>query len=186
MSRHVWPDLLGDTSRLHSDLMLFHHSVQTFKSVPFAHYKVRKTTRSPLSFRLYLVRGSHAEGVNFIAPVPCSHLPPSLLFFAHTHTPHFISTHWHTPSLIHSPLVCLLLQYQSRLSGEQTLTHSLTPGRLDYNRDHWIISLADRYTNTSFIGEIHTLSRINMGSSMSCVPQHNFRFSSKSFIRRNR
>ncbi len=26
----------------------------------------------------------------------------------------------------------------------------------------------------------------SMGSSMSCVPQHNFRFSSKSFIRRNR
>lgn len=128
MSRHVWPDLLGDTSRLHSDLMLFHHSVQTFKSVPFAHYKVRKTTRSPLSFSLYLVRGSHAEGVNFIAPVPCSHLPPSLLFFAHTHLT--LSPPTDTLPLSYIPLssVCCFSISLVSLVNRHSLTHSLQGG----------------------------------------------------------
>jgi len=159
MSRHVWPDLLRDTSRLHSDFNAL-SSVQTFKSVPFAHYKVWKITRSPLSFRLYLVRGSHAEGVNFIALVPCPHLPPPLppLLCSHTHTSLYL--HPLTHSLSHT--------FPSRLSAASvsvsslwwtdthSLSHSLQRGWITTGITELLVQPTD--TPTIFHrGDTHTI-----------------------------
>lgn len=132
-------------------LILFHHSVQAFKSVPFAHYKVWKTTRSPLSFRVYLVRGSHAEGVNFIAPVLHPHLPPL------THTHLTLSPPTDTLPLSYiplSPVCCFSISLVSPVN-RHSLTHSREVG---LQQDHWIISLADRYTSSlSHRGDTHTI-----------------------------
>lgn len=86
----------------------------------------------------------------------CSGPPSSSPSPLPTHTSLYL--HPLTHSLSHTFPSCLSAASVSVSSLRWTLTHSLTPGRLDYNRDHWIISLADRYTSSlSHRGDTHTI-----------------------------
>lgn len=81
----------------------------------------------------------------------------------------FTQTHSHILTLQPSPCP-LLPQYKSDFSREHSGLHS---------------SVTDR-VQSIYRAARSPADQSSMGSSISCVPQHNFRFSSKSFIRRNR
>lgn len=95
----------------------------------------------------------------------------------HTHTtccdtaPNSTPFYSHTVVTLHPPYFCLSTSLTSAVSAPHVWIRLI----------HHTGSLQRIYTEAQ-----SPTQESSMGSSMSCVPQHNFRFSSKSFIRRNR